>query len=372
MRKKDRVVGRLTAWSLVGGQLVLLAGLVWLPGAKTRALPMWAAGVAVAVLTTAGLVAVAGLAGLGRGMTASPLPSPAAQLRTTGMYACVRHPIYSALLLGGAAVVALGGRLTRVWIWVALLALLVIKTRVEEAALIARFPGYRSYAEATPRLIPAPLRCLARWPRLTATAEDDSMDSTSWDERYAATTSVWGGEPNRFVAEEFATTTPGRALDLAAGEGRNATWLAARGWTVTAVDFSAVAADRGRQTAADQELSVHWQVADLRDYQPDTAAYDAVIIAYLHLMPDELTTVLERAAAAVAPGGRLMVIGHDVTNLTGGTGGPQNAAILYTPEAIGAALSDLEVVRAERVKRPVTTADGVVDAIDTLVVAHRR
>lgn len=198
------------------------------------------------------------------------------------------------------------------------------------------------------------------------------MDSTSWDERYAATTSVWGGEPNRFVAEEFATTTPGRALDLAAGEGRNATWLAARGWTVTAVDFSAVAADRGRQTAADQELSVHWQVADLRDYQPDTAAYDAVIIAYLHLMPDELTTVLERAAAAVAPGGRLMVIGHDVTNLTGGTGGPQNAAILYTPEAIGAALSDLEVVRAERVKRPVTTADGVVDAIDTLVVAHRR
>lgn len=196
------------------------------------------------------------------------------------------------------------------------------------------------------------------------------MDSASWDQRYAATTSVWGDEPNRFVAHEFATTEPGQALDLGAGEGRNATWLAARGWDVTAVDFSAVAADRGRQAAADQGLAVRWVVADLRDYHPDPATYDAVIVAYLHLVPDELAIVLDHAATAVAPGGRLMVVGHDVTNLSDGIGGPQNADILYTPETICAKLPDLQIARAERVKRPVTTPGGTVDAIDTVVVAR--
>jgi SAM-dependent methyltransferase len=198
------------------------------------------------------------------------------------------------------------------------------------------------------------------------------MDSSSWDERYAATTSVWGGEPNRFVAEEFRNREPGRALDLGAGEGRNATWLAARGWEVTAVDFSAVAADRGRKIAADRGLAVHWTVADLRDYRPAPAGFDAVIVAYLHLAPSELTVVLSRAAAAVAPGGRLLVVGHDVTNLSEGTGGPQNAEILYTPEAISASLPGLQITRAERVKRPVTTDHGTLDAIDTLVIAERR
>ncbi|WP_203733237.1 methyltransferase domain-containing protein [Paractinoplanes durhamensis] len=366
---------QVTAWSLVAGQLILLAGILWLPGPRIWTPPTWAVVTAVVVVAIAALIAVAGLAGLGRGLTASPLPSPAARLRTNGVYACMRHPIYSALLLGGAAFVVLGGRLSRIWVWIALLALLLIKTGVEEAALTARFPGYRTYAEATSRLVPRPLRCLTAWRRHawhTTAPRGDSMDSSTWDERYAATTSVWGGEPNRFVAEQFATAEPGRALDLAAGEGRNATWLATQGWEVTAVDFSAVAAERGRQAAADRGLQVHWIVADLRDYHPDAAAYDAVIVAYLHLAPADLAVVLARAAAAVAPGGLLMVVGHDVTNLRDGTGGPQNADILYTPETISAALPELRIVRAGRVRRPVTTDHGTVEAIDTLVVAHRR
>jgi protein-S-isoprenylcysteine O-methyltransferase Ste14 len=156
---------RVTAWALVTSQLVLLAGILWLPGARGWTTPPWVVAAAVAVLVLAALVAVAGLAGLGRGLTASPLPAPAAHLRTTGAYACVRHPIYSALLLGGAALVILGGRFSRVWVWVALLALLSVKTRVEEAALIDRFPGYRSYADNTPRLVPDPRRCMTSWRR---------------------------------------------------------------------------------------------------------------------------------------------------------------------------------------------------------------
>ncbi|MGE5827110.1 MAG: methyltransferase domain-containing protein [Micromonosporaceae bacterium] len=354
-------------------QLLLLAGLVWLPGARVWSVPAWLAVLAAAMMAVAAVVAVASALRLGTGLTASPLPSPAARLRTTGMYACVRHPIYTALLVGGAGVVLLGGRLARVWVWFALLTVLLVKTLLEEAALRARFPGYAGYAAATPRLVPRPLRCA--WSGRVSTDRladrGTDMDSASWDARYQAVDLVWGGEPNRFVSAEFAAQPPGRALDLGAGEGRNAIWLAGLGWRVTAVDFSGVAIERGRRMAEARGLTVDWVVADLRDYMPEPGGFDAVIVAYLHLAPAELRPVLHRAAAALAEGGRILVAGHDVTNLEDGVGGPQVPDILYTPDGIVAELTGLEIRRSERVRRPVATADGTADAIDTLVSAVR-
>ena len=115
------------------------------------------------------------------------------------------------------------------------------------------------------------------------------MDSAGWDARYRAADLVWGGEPNRFVAEEFTGMPPGRALDLGAGEGRNAIWLAGLGWRVTGVDFSAVAVERARRLAEERGVTVDWVVADLRDYQPAPGVFDAVIVAYLHLPPADLS-----------------------------------------------------------------------------------
>ena len=198
------------------------------------------------------------------------------------------------------------------------------------------------------------------------------MDSAGWDSRYQAAELVWGGEPNRFVEAEFTRTAPGRALDLAAGEGRNAIWLAQAGWQVTAVDFSAIAIDRGRRLAGRQGMTVDWVVADVGDYQPEPGAFDAVIVAYLQLPADDLRPILARAAQAVAPGGRILVVGHDVTNIADGIGGPQDPAILYTPDAIAAALPGLRILTAGPVHRPVPTEHGIVDAIDTLVSAVRQ
>jgi SAM-dependent methyltransferase len=197
------------------------------------------------------------------------------------------------------------------------------------------------------------------------------MDRAGWDERYAADDLVWGSGPNRFVAEEFTDVPPGYALDLGSGEGRSAIWLARLGWRVTAVDFSPVATERGRRLAAARGVEVDWVVADLLDYQPEAGAFDAVLVIYLHLMPDALATVLNRAARSVAPGGRILVVGHDLTNLRDGVGGPPDPAVLHTPEMIAADLPGLEVRRAERVRRPVQTDNGVVDAIDSLVSAVR-
>jgi SAM-dependent methyltransferase len=201
------------------------------------------------------------------------------------------------------------------------------------------------------------------------------VDSRQWDERYSGAEFQWKQDPNQFVAAELADRGPGRALDLAAGEGRNSVWLAGRGWQVTAVDFSRVGLAKGRKLSAARgvpESAIDWVVADLRDYQPAAQAYDLVLIAYLHCDADLRATVLARAAAALAPGGTLFIVGHDLANLTEGTGGPQSPEVLYTAEALragvlGAGVQGLKVLRAEAVRRTVRKADGDATAIDTLL-----
>jgi SAM-dependent methyltransferase len=204
--------------------------------------------------------------------------------------------------------------------------------------------------------------------------DSGQVDSRQWDERYAGAEFEWTERPNQFVAAELADLPPGRALDLAAGEGRNSVWLAERGWRVTAVDFSRVGLDKGRKLATARgvdEARIEWIVADLCDYAPDRGAFDLVLIAYLQVGPGLRAGVLTRAAAALAPGGTLLVVGHDLTNLTEGVGGPQYPEVLYTPEAITAELSGLHVLRADRVHRMVER-DGLAGiAIDTLVRAVR-
>ena len=197
------------------------------------------------------------------------------------------------------------------------------------------------------------------------------MDSREWDRRYAGSELVWTAEPNRFVVAEVQDLAPGRALDIAAGEGRNSVWLASRGWQVTAVDFSAAGLDKGRRLAEARGVTIDWVHADVRDYQPEAGSFQLVLVAYLQLAESELDGVLRRTATGLAPGGVLLVVGHDVTNLTEGTGGPPDPAVLYTPESITRSLGGLTVLRAERVRRPVVTADGPREAVDTLVRAIR-
>ncbi|WP_369029811.1 class I SAM-dependent methyltransferase [Streptomyces adonidis] len=200
------------------------------------------------------------------------------------------------------------------------------------------------------------------------------MDAASWDERYRGSELVWKAEPNRFVAEELSGLKPsGRAVDLAAGEGRNAVWLAERGWEVDAVDFSAVALEKAEGLAAERGVRLRTVRADLALWAPPEATYSLVLIAYLHLPWPDMTQVLTRAAAAVRSGGTLLLVGHDAANPEHGYGGPQDPRVLYTPERV----TDLwrphaEILRAETVSRPVTdTEGGSRTALDTLVRAVR-
>jgi len=200
------------------------------------------------------------------------------------------------------------------------------------------------------------------------------VDRQQWDERYSGAEFEWSMHPNQFVAEHLDGLPPGRALDLAAGEGRNSVWLAERGWSVTAVDFSRVGLEKGRKLSAAHSVpddQVDWVVADLGEYQPARAAFDLVLIAYLQVDAELRGRVLAGAAAALVPGGTLLVVGHDLTNLTEGVGGPTSPDVLYTPEAITAGLPGLRILRAERVRRTVERDGGQATAIDTLVRAER-
>ena len=198
------------------------------------------------------------------------------------------------------------------------------------------------------------------------------MDAGDWDARYRDSELVWSAGPNQFVEQCCRGLEPGRAIDLGAGEARNTIWLAEQGWNATAVDYSAVALDKARRLAERRGVEITAEVADLTSYIPAPGGYDLVVVAYLQLVDAELTPILRRAAAAVAPGGTFVLVAHDHDNLEHGHGGPQHAAVLTTTEQVVAAVGDdLVVDRADVVERRVATGDGERTALDTLVVARR-
>ena len=199
------------------------------------------------------------------------------------------------------------------------------------------------------------------------------MDAAAWDARYSARELVWGAPPNRYVVEHATALPRGRALDLACGEGRNALWLATRGWEVTGSDYSAVALAKAAEMAASSPRAVvqrlTWRHADAVTDELG-GPYELVLQCFLHLPADQRSTVLAKACAALAPGGTLIVVAHDSTNITHGTGGAQDPRVLFTPADV---LAELPAdVTASVAESPLREVDGAPrPAIDALVVAVR-
>lgn len=193
-------------------------------------------------------------------------------------------------------------------------------------------------------------------------------DAAQWDARYReaqeAGTTIWSAEPNQFVVAELADLPPGRGVDLGAGEGRNTLWLASRGWRMTAVDFSAAALAEGARRAAARGLAAEWIVADATTWEP-VEPVDLVLLAYLHLPSAAVRAITAKVGQWLTEGGTLLVVGHDVDNLTTAAGGPRDPDHLYH----GAMpLPDLHVVRNDLVQRNA----GGVTALDRLIRAERR
>lgn len=183
-------------------------------------------------------------------------------------------------------------------------------------------------------------------------------DAAHWDDRYA--TRGWLTEPSSTVVDAVQHLPPGRALDLAAGTGRHAPWLADHGWQVTAVDFSAVGLEQGR--ARDTAGTVRWVHADVTAFEP-TEPVDLVLAAYVQLG----AAGLQRAAGWLAPGGVMVVVGHALRNLTDGVHGPKDPAHLHTEAVLREGSAGLQVRRLEEVLRP----DEGGTAVELLLVAQQ-
>lgn len=190
------------------------------------------------------------------------------------------------------------------------------------------------------------------------TANLGAVSSTDWDARYAAEPSLWGAEPNAFVRARVAGSEPGVAVDLACGNGRNAVWLARRGWRVTGVDISAVAVEQAAARSAALGVQVDWQHADLLQWAPPEAV-DLALICYLHLPMPDLLTVLRTAGRALRPGGRLLYVGHARTNLERGYGGPSDPAVLTEIADLAAAAEGLRVRELAHLLRPTEAGDAI-------------
>jgi len=192
-----------------------------------------------------------------------------------------------------------------------------------------------------------------------------------WDERHRSG-DFEGEGPNPTLVLGLAGVLSGTALELAAGSGTNAVWLAQQGWRTTAVDWSPVGLANGMAKAESAGVEVEWLERDLLAWSPPTGSFDLVVIVYLHVPPEERAQIYPQAAAAVAPGGRLLIVGHDRLNATEGEGGPPDTVRLFTAEEVAAELlsadPDLVVERAEVVRRVPPPGRA---PIDSLLVIRR-
>ncbi len=203
-----------------------------------------------------------------------------------------------------------------------------------------------------------------------------TMSSEAWDARYAASSNVWSITPNEFVVEFLSEMPAGRVIDLAGGEGRNALWLAARGWQAEVADFSQVALDKFLSRAAEEGLADKC-FATLADATHPTAyklaPADLGLIAYLQIDAAGLSNAIVSLTEALAPGATLFGVWHERENLTRGFGGPQVPEMLPTKDELAAACERAGLrIRTLEIRERHFETDGVARVgIDVVLAATR-
>ena len=191
-----------------------------------------------------------------------------------------------------------------------------------------------------------------------------------WDARYRHAPNLWTQEPNAELARFAAGLPPGRALDIGAGDGRNAIWLATQGWNVTAVDVSAVALERAAQRAGEHAAKLECVVTDWREHPFGEEAFELVVVSFMHPQPGDRAALFHRAARALVRGGHLFTVG--VVLADHGRRGPPDAERLYTPQRLRDALRGLEVLRCEEHSYEQDHSTGRRTVTDVVAIARCR
>jgi len=174
-----------------------------------------------------------------------------------------------------------------------------------------------------------------------------------WNERYSQPGYIYGTKPNDFLVSMVGAIPPGRVLCLAEGEGRNAVFLASRGYEVVAVDSSEVGLEKAQQLAAAQGVAITTVVADLRDFPIEPASWEGIVSIFCHV-PRELRVPLHSAVVnGLKPGGVFILEGFTPQQLGRGTGGPPNVELLMSLADLRTELAGLKMVHACEIEREV-------------------
>ena len=200
---------------------------------------------------------------------------------------------------------------------------------------------------------------------------DETFDRNSWERRWAqvlrdSPEMLANRPPNPLLLAEIGDLQPGVALDAGCGHGSEAIWLAASGWRVTAVDFSATALDYGRSTAdalgADVAERIDWVEGDLGSWTPPPGRFDLVSCLYVHVA-GSMVEMVQRLGTGVAPGGTLLLVGHRPTDPATGVPTPAAGQVQVSVDEAVQALGpdEWQVVVAE--ERPRAAVGSGVDAI---------
>ena len=212
------------------------------------------------------------------------------------------------------------------------------------------------------------------------TKSEDLWSEAFWDDRYRSRGTIWSGNVNPQLATEATGLAPGRALDAGCGEGADAIWLAERGWHVDAVDVSSVALERcaafAREAGVDVAQRISWMHRDLTNWVPAEAAYDLVSAQFFLHMPKELRESIFRAlAAAVAPGGSVLIVAHHPSDLPPDHPESTRRELFFTAPDLAALLDPIvwEIPVGEVRARSATRADGHPATVhDTVLRAVRK
>ena len=206
-----------------------------------------------------------------------------------------------------------------------------------------------------------------------AADEESFFEPEGWEERYAGEETVWSGRPNAQLVAEASRLTPGTALDVGCGEGGDVVWLAQQGWRVTGADFSANGLARAARHAADAGVAdrTDWWQVDARTFDAGGRSFDLVTTHFLHPPDGRIVDVTRRLAGAVAPGGHLLVVGHEPAEVFTKLSNARRQAMWMAEDLLPALPGGFEALVVEQ--RPRTmTRDGVTHEIrDSTLLARR-
>jgi len=177
----------------------------------------------------------------------------------------------------------------------------------------------------------------------------DNPARDNWNQRFSGDDYLFGTEPNQFLASQADLLKAGdRVLAVADGEGRNGVWLASRGLDVLSIDFSENALAKARRLAAARGVTLRTELADLYAWDWGEDRFDVIVAIFIQFAPPEQRRRIFRGmAAALVPGGHLIMQGYRPKQLEYGTGGPPHAENMYTADLLRLEFADLEILRLE-------------------------